>query len=171
MPKTKLQNIIFTLIMAFVMVYAMVCYNIAIEKGGMSNQVFRLALFEMPIEWPIACILEYFVVEKLAKKLAFRFVDFTMKPIFITISISAMIVCLMCHTMSFIATCLFSHPGKELIAVWLQKLVLNFPMAMCWQIFFAGPLVRNVFNFCVKKIESRKVTKKVSSLNLEAEAE
>ena len=28
MPKTRLQNIIFTLIMAFVMVYAMVCYNI-----------------------------------------------------------------------------------------------------------------------------------------------
>ena len=34
MPKTKLQNIIFTLIMAFVMVYAMVCYNIALEKGA-----------------------------------------------------------------------------------------------------------------------------------------
>ena len=31
MPKTRLQNIIFTLIMAFVMVYAMVCYNIALE--------------------------------------------------------------------------------------------------------------------------------------------
>ena len=29
MPKTKFQNIIFTLLMAFVMVYAMVCYNIA----------------------------------------------------------------------------------------------------------------------------------------------
>ena len=33
MPKTKLQNVIFTIIMAFVMVYAMVCYNIAIDKG------------------------------------------------------------------------------------------------------------------------------------------
>ena len=30
MPKTKLQNVIFTIIMAFVMVYAMVCYNISI---------------------------------------------------------------------------------------------------------------------------------------------
>ena len=38
MPKTKLQNIIFTLIMAFVMVYAMVCYNIALDKGGMTNE-------------------------------------------------------------------------------------------------------------------------------------
>ena len=69
MPKTKLQNVIFTIIMAFVMVYAMVCYNIAIDKGGMSNQIFLLAFHEMPIMWPIAAILEFFVVEKLSKSL------------------------------------------------------------------------------------------------------
>ena len=72
MPKTKLQNIIFTLIMAFVMVYAMVCYNIALDKGGMTNEIFLLAFYEIPIMWPVACILEYFVVEKLSRKLAFR---------------------------------------------------------------------------------------------------
>ena len=71
MPKTRLQNIIFTLIMAFVMVYAMVCYNIALDKGGMTNEIFLLAFHEIPIMWPIACILEYFVVEKLSRKLAF----------------------------------------------------------------------------------------------------
>lgn len=75
MPKTKLQNIIFTLIMAFVMVYAMVCYNIALDKGGMTNEIFLLAFHEIPIMWPIACILEYFVVEKLSRKLAFRMVS------------------------------------------------------------------------------------------------
>lgn len=63
MPKTRLQNIIFTLIMAFVMVYAMVCYNIALDKGGMTNEIFLLAFHEIPIMWPIACILEYFAVE------------------------------------------------------------------------------------------------------------
>ena len=64
MPKTKLQNVIFTLIMAFVMVYAMVCYNISIDKGAMSNQIFLLAFYEMPIMWPAAFILEFFVVGK-----------------------------------------------------------------------------------------------------------
>lgn len=64
MPKTRLQNIIFTLIMAFVMVYAMVCYNIALDKGGMTNEIFLLAFHEIPIMWPIACILEYFAVER-----------------------------------------------------------------------------------------------------------
>ena len=76
MPKkSRLENILFTLVMAFVMVYAMVCYNIAIDKGGMTNEVFLLAFHEIPIMWPIACILEYFVVEKLATMLAFRLVN------------------------------------------------------------------------------------------------
>lgn len=151
MPKTKLQNIIFTLIMAFVMVYAMVCYNIAVNKGGMSNEVFLSAFHEIPIMWPIACILEYFVVEKLSVKLAFRFVSPQDKPIFITLAISSMIVCLMCPIMSFIAALLFAHPGKEIIAVWIEKAALNFPMALFWQIFFAGPLVRNFFGLFTKE--------------------
>ena len=69
MPKTKLQNIIFTLLMALVMVYAMICYNIALDKGGLSNEVFLLAFHELVIMWPVAVILELFVVEKLAQKL------------------------------------------------------------------------------------------------------
>ncbi len=145
MPKTKLQGIIFTLLMAFVMVYGMVCYNIAIEKGGMSNEIFKLAFFEIPIMWPIACVLEFFVVERLSQNLAFRIVNPQDKPIFILLTISSMIVCLMCPIMSFIATLLFAKPGTQIIAVWLQKLVLNFPMALCWQIFFAGPFVRTIF--------------------------
>ena len=67
-------------------------------------------------------------------------------PAIIIFTISAMIVCIMCPAMSFIATCLFAHPGKEIIAVWLQKWVLNFPMAMFFQIFFAGPAVRGIFS-------------------------
>ena len=51
MPKTKLQNIIFTLLMALVMVYAMICYNIALDKGGLSNEVFLLAFHELVIMW------------------------------------------------------------------------------------------------------------------------
>ena len=92
MPKkSRLENILFTLVMAFVMVYAMVCYNIAIDKGGMTNEVFLLAFHEIPIMWPIACILEYFVVEKLATMLAFRLVNPKEdKPVFVTLAICSM---------------------------------------------------------------------------------
>lgn len=151
MPKTKLQSIFFTLLMAFVMVYGMVCYNIAIEKGGMTNEIFRIAFLEIPIMWPVACVLEFFIVEKLAKKLAFRFVTPQDKPVVILLAISSMIVCLMCPVMSFIATLLFAHAGNQIIAVWLQKLALNFPMALFFQIFFAGPLVRTLLGLFNKK--------------------
>ena len=33
MPKTKLQEVVFTILMVFVMVYAMICYNIALNMG------------------------------------------------------------------------------------------------------------------------------------------
>lgn len=37
MPKTKFQNIVFTLMMSFLMVYAMICYNIALNIHGMGE--------------------------------------------------------------------------------------------------------------------------------------
>ena len=37
MPKTKFQEVVFTILMVFVMVYAMICYNIALNIGGMRS--------------------------------------------------------------------------------------------------------------------------------------
>lgn len=69
--KTKFQNVVFTLMMSFLMVYAMICYNISMNIGGMTNQVFLMAFHEMIIMWPAAFILEFFLVDHLAHKLAF----------------------------------------------------------------------------------------------------
>ncbi len=153
LPQNKFQDFIFTIFMAFVMVYAMICYNIALNVGGMQNFIFLAAFKEMLIMWPIAIILELLFVGKLAQKLAFRFVTPGKDPmIMMILAISSMSVCLMCPLMSFAATILFKNAGSEFVAVWFQTTALNFPMALCWQIFFAGPLVRNVFGFFVKKI-------------------
>ena len=48
--------------------------------------------------WPAAFILEFFVVEKLSKFLAFRIVSPTDKPIFIILASSSMIVCPVSYT-------------------------------------------------------------------------
>ncbi len=145
MQKSKLQSLIFTLVMAFFMVYGMICYNIALNIGGMTNQVFVMAFHELVIMWPVAIILELFIVEKLSLKLTLRCVDQNASKLSFTIVMCSMIVCLMCPMMSFVATLLFKNAGKEIIAVWLQTTVFNFPMALAWQIFFVGPLVRNMF--------------------------
>lgn len=145
MPKTNFQNVIFTLMMAFLMVYAMICYNISLNIGEMTNQVFLMAFQEMKIMWPAAFILEFFIVDKLAHILAFRMVKPDDRPIVITIAISIMIICIMCPIMSFIATLLFKNADSQFIAVWLQTTFLNFPVAFFWQLMYCGPFIRFVF--------------------------
>jgi hypothetical protein len=147
MPKTKFQDFIYTIIMVIVMVYGMICYNVAINMGGMSNQVFVIALGELPIMGLIAFLLEFLFVGKLSKKIAFKLVNPAQdRPIFVTLAISAIIVCIMCPVMSFFGSILFSFSEiKNVIAKWLQTFVINFPMALCFQIFYAGPFVRFIF--------------------------
>ena len=153
LPQNKLQDVFFTAFMAFVMVYAMICYNISLSIGGLQNFVFLAAFKEILIMWPIAVALELLFVGRLAQKLAFRFVTPGKDPMILTIlAISSMSVCIMCPLMSFAATILFKEAGIEAVAVWLQTTALNFPMALCWQIFFAGPLVRNVFGAIITRL-------------------
>ena len=145
MPKTKFQNVIFTLMMAFLMVYAMICYNITLNIGVMSNQVFLMAFGEMRIMWPVAFILEFFFVDNLAHKLAFRMVTPQDRPIVIILAISIMICCIMCPIMSLIATLLFKNAGSQFVAVWLQTTFMNFPVAFFWQLIYCGPFIRFIF--------------------------
>ena len=145
MQRTKLQNFIFTVVMAFIMVYGMVCYNIALDKGGMSNEIFLMAFVEMKIMWPVAFLLEFFVVDKMAHALAFRIVTPKDRQIVIVLAISAMIVCIMCPVMSLIATVLFKNAGANVLATWFETTFFNFPVALFWQIFYCGPCIRFIF--------------------------
>ena len=142
MPKTKFQNVVFTIIMAAIMVYGMIVYNVSLNTGGIRSENFLLALHEMPIMVPIAALLEFFVVEKLATRLAFTFMRPTDRPQLITYAISTMIVCIMCPVMSLIATLLFKTPS---FAEWIHTWALNMPMALIWQLLYCGPLVRLIF--------------------------
>ena len=117
--------------MAFVMVYAMICYNIALHIGGMSNSVFVMAFRELWIMWPIAVIIELCFVEKWAVALTMkRFNPQETSPQIFQMTICTMIVCLMCPIMSFIATLLFQNDGNQVIALWLQAMFVNFPMTL-----------------------------------------
>src|SRR5699024_12543442 len=75
MPRTKKQELIFSLLMVFFMVYAMICYNIALNMGGMNYAVFGAAFHELIIMYPIAFLLDFFFVGNVVKKTAFKIVD------------------------------------------------------------------------------------------------
>lgn len=143
MPKNKFQDVIFTAIMATIMVYGMVVYNVALNMGEVTGQTFLAAVQELPIMVPIAFILEFFVVGKIAKALAFSVMRPDDRPQFITYAISICICCIMCPIMSFIAMMLFKDTKS--FGMWIQTWATNFPMAIMYQMFYCGPLVRLIF--------------------------
>ena len=157
MPKNLFQNIIFTLMMSFLMVYVMICYNISLNIGGMSNKVFLMAFGEMKIMWPVAFLLEFFIVDKLAHALAFRMVTPNDRPIVITLAISAMIICIMCPVMSLIATVLFKNAGSNIISTWFQTTFFQF--SCC--IFLADVLLRHI---CIRFIFGKMFSNKENAV-------
>ena len=148
MPKNKFQDVVLTAIMATIMVYGMVVYNVALATGGLTAESFLLALYELPIMVPIAFVLEFFVVGKIAKKLAFTVMRPTDRPQFITYAISLMIVCIMCPVMSLVATLLFKEPS---FGTWVHTWGCNMPMALCWQMLYCGPLARAIFRLVFRR--------------------
>ncbi len=153
MPRNKFEDVIFTAIMATIMVYGMVVYNVALNTGGVTGATFVMALHELPIMVPIAFILEFFIVGKLAKMLAFTVVRPTDRPQVITYAISICICCIMCPTMSLIATFLFKTPS---FGTWVQTFGMNFPMAICYQMFYCGPFVRLIFRLIFRRNEKKR---------------
>lgn len=90
---------------------------------------------------PAAFVLDFFIVGNLAKKKAFQIVRVGQdNPFHLVLAISVVSVIWMCPLMSLVATLLFKNAGSQIIAVWLETTVLNFPMAFCWQLFLPDHL-------------------------------
>ena len=154
MPKNKFQDVVFTAIMATIMVYGMIVYNVALNTGGVSGTTFLVAFHEMPIMVPIAFVLEFFVVGKLAKMLAFTVMRPDDRPQLITYAISICICCIMCPVMSLFATLLFKE--TKTFGTWVQTWGMNFPMAILYQMFYCGPFVRLIFRLLFSQKKSNK---------------
>ena len=158
MPKNKFQDVVFTAIMATVMVYGMVVYNVALNMGKVTEATFLAAVHELPVMVPVAFILEFFVVGRIARGLAFTVMKPDDRPQFITYAISICICCIMCPIMSLVATILFKE--TKTLGTWIQTWAMNFPMAICYQMFYCGPFVRLIFRTIFRnETEEEKKTK------------
>ena len=152
MPKNKFQEVVFTVIMVFFMVYSMICYNI-------TNSIFLSAFHELIIMGPIAFVLDFFIVSKLAFACASRMVDFrNCHPFSMILAISVASIALMCPLMSFAATLLFKNAGSQFIAVWIETTAMNFPAAFFLQLIYVGPLVRFIFRHIFPEKEGARQT-------------
>ena len=168
MPKTKFQGVIFGLLMSMTMAYGMEVYNVAIKLGydampggfsNMTNGVFLAALKEASYMWIIVFIFSNLWGNRIGRVLAGKIIrPETDNPFFITLIISACTVFIMCPSMSAAASVLFNiilakAPGSQFPAIWVGTVIKNFPMALIWNLFAAGPLTRLIFRsiFCREK--------------------
>lgn len=162
MPKSLFQEIIFTLIMVFFMVYGMICYNIVLATGEMTNQVFLMAFNELKIMGPVAFVLELLVVGPLTKKIVFKLFDpSTSHPFLLTEGISICTIWFMCPLMSLVATILFKGGfNSNFVCNWIVTMVKNYPMAAFYQLLFAGPVVRKIFGLIFRDKGNKETAEK-----------
>jgi len=154
MPKTKLQGIFFGAVMSVLMAYGMEVYNVSRNMGGLSNAVFIPALKETSYMVIFVFVISTLAGNNFAHKIAFSIVRPEKdNPFFITVVISCCTVWFMCPAMSLVATVVFQGLSASFIADWFKTIGRNFPMAIFWQLFFAGPLTRLIFRtvFCREK--------------------
>ena len=146
MPKTKFQSVIFTALMAFCMVYCMTVYTITLNYGALSYQIFSMAIKEMWLEYIVVFCLIFFLITNTAKRLAFSIINPKgTQPIYIILAIQCLTVCQIVPVITLFATLIHNGISGGWFCQWIQLAVICFPMALCLQIFFVGPLVRLIF--------------------------
>ncbi len=151
MPKTKLQSVIFTAIMAFCMVYCMTVYTISLNSGALRYQVFAMAIKEMWLEYIVVFCLIFFIITNTAKRLALRIINPTSaQPIYMLLSIQCFTVCQIVPVITLFATLVHNGISADWFCQWIQLAVICFPMALCLQVFFVGPFVRLIFRTIFK---------------------
>lgn len=152
MPQTKSQKFIFSLLMSYIMAYGMELANVAVKLGGMSNAVFLPALKEASYMGAFVFLVSNLYGNRVGRAIAFRCVQPGRDaPFFITLMISSCTVMIMCPSMSLIATIIFIGVDAQFLANWFATVYHNFAMALLWQLFFAGPVVRLLFRTLFRK--------------------
>lgn len=144
----KIRNTLYSIIMSGLMVYTMTCYNISIIMGKLDIKVFSLALREFIIFWPIAFCINFFIVKPNVIKKVNKIMElnnFT-SPLIKTNLIIIFIITFMVPIMSLITSLYLTHNYSNIIGDWLHEVAINFPMAICIQLFYYGPILRFVFN-------------------------
>ena len=146
MPKTKKEELLFTVMMCTVMLAMMISYNQVMAADSVKALTFGSWLHEAIIMGPVIVVLEFAVIAPLAHKIAFWMIrNYTHDRIPVSIVISITTVCCVCPTASAAAVLLVRHITEGFGAAWLAALSMNFPVALCWQLLVAGPLVRYSF--------------------------
>ena len=166
MPETRTERIVFGVLMSMTMALGMEVYNIACKMGfntmaggfsNMTNEVFPAALLEAAYMWIFVFLFSNLWGNRIGHTLAERIIRPGQdNPFFITLMISSCTVLIMCPTMSMVAAILFNimlggTPVSQLPAIRVGTVLKNFPMALLWNLFAAGPVTRLLFRLLFRR--------------------
>ena len=145
MPTNKRESFIFTTLMCAFMVFCMSIYNIGFYTDGISLETIKIAWLGFPLAFGVALILDWFLVSRIAKGIAFKFAGENKSPLVLIPLISTGMVCGMVLTMSMFGALCHGGLTNQTLNLWLSLIPKNFVVALPLQLLIAGPLVRFVF--------------------------
>lgn len=172
-PKNRAQGAIFGILMSITMAYGMEVYNVAWKMGyplmpggfsNMTNDVFVDALAEAAYMWLFVELFSTLYGNRLGSFMASRYVTPGKdNPFVCQLVRQGCTVLVMCPTMSLVASILFNvvlagNPVTQLPAIWVGTVIKNFPMALLWNLFAAGPLTRLVFRAFFSHVGEKRAT-------------
>ena len=144
MGKNRFENFVFSLTICFFMVLGMTTYNNALMTRDPIATVTSLASVQVPMVFLVAFIIDWFAVGPVVKNVVSRVTTNKTPMIIKLLSISSLMVLLMCTAMSFLATIAQGYDGSFLVA-YRNAFILNLAFALPLQFLFAGPVARFLF--------------------------
>ena len=155
MPTTKRESLIFTLIMCFFMVLTMSIYNIWLQTWEWGWSTLWKALLGLPIGYVVAFILDWFLVAKIAKGVAFKYIlkpeDHQLKVIFVVSLCMVVPMVILMSGYGSIQTSIQTWNWSQFFDFWMKSIPMNFILALPYQILISGPIVRTLFQRIVKQ--------------------
>lgn len=153
MPKNFKEELLFTAVMAGLMVLVMAGYNIALADG-FSHHFIREVLTGYPLALLVAAICDLGIIGPSVKAIFFKFIlnDYMKKKqIRIALAISCMMVAGMVTLMSLFGMIVTQNFGDNVFLTYLHTWIFNLFMALPLQLIVVGPIARAILGFVQKK--------------------
>lgn len=164
MPRNLKEEVVFTAIMAGLMVLVMTGYNVAMAQG-LSSGLLMAILSGYPLGLLVAVILDLLIVGPIAKKLAFKYIinDYMKKnTVLIGITISVLMVLGMVTFMSLFGITVEGELSNgHVLATYGHTWIFNLIVALPLQLLIVGPIARGVLGKMQKAADRNSAAKAV----------
>jgi len=167
MPRNFKEELLFTAVMAGLLVLVMAGYNIALADG-FSHHFIREVLTGYPLALLVAAICDLGIIGPSVKGIFFKFIlnDYMKKKqIRIALTISCMMVVGMVTLMSLFGMIVTQNFGGNFFLTYLHTWIFNLFMALPLQLIVVGPIARAILGAVQKKTTPATENLEPESLN------